>query len=86
MIEQLAVVVLGTLETSRNPIAANIKKHAQRNGNVEVDAQNVGSDGSAEAHSSFKIRKALDETAARRYRRLTKGDVKQPIENISTNP
>lgn len=86
MIEQMAIVVLGTLEIFRNLIAANIKKQAQRNWNVEVDAQNVGFDRSAEAHSSFNISKALDETAARRYRRFTNGDVKQPIENISTNP
>jgi hypothetical protein len=55
------------------------------NRNVEVDAQNVGFEGSAEAHSSFKVSKALDESAARCNWRLTNGEPRQPGEDISTN-
>lgn len=74
------------MEPSWDLVSTDVKKQAECNRNVKVDAENAGSDGSAEAYSSFEIGKALDESAARLNWRCANGDVKQVIEDISTNP
>lgn len=48
---------LGTFEARGKLLPTSINKQAQRNGNVKVDAKDVGFNGSAEADSDFKIEK-----------------------------
>jgi len=55
---------LGALEACGNILSAVIEQQAQRDGDIEIDAQNIGLDGSAKANSSFHISKPLDEAAA----------------------
>lgn len=80
------VYLSGTLEFARNFVRANIEKQAKRERNVEVDAQNVSFNGSAEADGGFKVCKALDERAARRDGWLPKSHVEQAVQHISAYP
>ena len=70
---------LGTLEATWDIPWANIEKQAKGDRKVEVDAQNVCSECSAEAHCGFKINKALDEGAAWGHWWLTQSHIQQPV-------
>lgn len=56
---------LGTLEAGRNGPAANIEEQAEREWDIEIDAQNVGLNDSAKANRSFKVHEAIEERATR---------------------
>jgi hypothetical protein len=56
---------LGALEAGRKILSTVIEEQAQWDGDIKIDAQNIGLDGSAKANSSFHISKPLDEAAAR---------------------
>ncbi|KAF2313070.1 hypothetical protein GH714_009073 [Hevea brasiliensis] len=57
--------------------ATVVEEQAQIDENVEVNAQDISSDGSAKANSSFKINKISNEAAARGIR----GDLNGPQHN-----
>jgi hypothetical protein len=56
---------LGALEAGRKILSTIIEEQAQWDGDIKIDAQNIGLDGSAKANSSFYTSKPLDEAAAR---------------------
>lgn len=47
--------LLGTLEARRDVLAASVDEQAEGNGDVEVDPENVGLNGGAEANGCFEI-------------------------------
>ena len=77
---------LGALEASWDALPTVIQKQAQRDWHVQIDPQNVGLKSRAEAHSSFKINKTLNEAAAWGLWRGAHDKVHQVIQQIGTNP
>ena len=69
--------VLVTLKTSWDFLATVIENQAKCNRNVEVNAQNIGSNGSAKTKRSLQVHKALDETAAWQRRRGSNHNINQ---------
>jgi hypothetical protein len=55
---------LGALEACGNILSTVIEQQAQWDGDIKIDAQNIGPDGIAKANSSFHISKSLYEAAA----------------------
>nr|GMD75058.1 hypothetical protein Pyn_06004 [Ipomoea batatas] len=53
------------LVSSRDILAAVIEQQAEGDGNVEVDSEDVGFNGGAEASGGFEVDKTADERAAR---------------------
>ena len=56
---------LCALEASWDLLATIVKQQAKTYGNIEVNSQDIGFNGSAKANCSFKIDKTINETAAR---------------------
>lgn len=78
-------VQLGALEPGRDLLAAVVEQKAQGDGNVQVDAQNVGLDGCAEAYGSLEVNQSLNEAAAGSLGRGPNDEVKQALEHISAH-
>ena len=65
--------------------ATVVDEEAEVDGQVEVDAQNVGSQDCAEAHRRLQVRQPLDQRAARRPGRRPQVDVDQPVEHVGAH-
>jgi hypothetical protein len=77
---------LGTLEAFGNILSTVIEQQAQWDGDIKIDAQNLGLDGSAKANSSFNISKTLDKAAARCLWWGSNNKVHQVIQQVGTHP
>ncbi|KAK4769069.1 hypothetical protein SAY86_027219 [Trapa natans] len=76
----------GTLEPVRDLLAAVVEEEAEGDGDVEVDSEDVGLDGRAEADRRLKVGQTLDERAARILGRLTEHEVDEAVEHIGAYP
>lgn len=79
-------IISRALEATRGLPGANVEKQAERDRNVEVNTQNVCSNGGAEADGGLKVGEPLDESAAWSHRRLTNRHVQQTVEHIGAHP
>ncbi|KAK3039450.1 hypothetical protein RJ639_028032, partial [Escallonia herrerae] len=71
-------------QMNRRPMA-RAQGQAQRNGNIEVNPQDVGLNGSAKANGGINIYKALNETAALSFWWGSKNKVHQIIQQVTTH-
>lgn len=72
------------MEVPGDVLIADIKEQTEGERDVQVDPEDVGLDGGAEADGSLEIEQPLDERAARQLRRCPNGNVEQAAEKIGT--
>lgn len=82
----IAKLCLCTLEAWRELLCATVKEQAQRNRDVKVDSKNVGLNGSAKAHSNFKVHKPVKDSTARCIRRAPDNSPNRPIQQLGAYP
>nr|ACN31660.1 unknown [Zea mays] len=73
------------LEARWDAPAAVVDEEAEVDGQVEVDAQDVGPEDGAEAHRRLQVRQPLDQRAARRPGRRPQGRVDQPVQQVGAH-
>lgn len=74
------------MEPRRHLLATVVQEQAERDRDVQVDAQHVGLDGGAEAGRGFEIDQATDEAAARGLWWGTHHEVQQALQYVGTHP
>lgn len=73
---------LRALEALGDVLPAVVDEQAEVDGEVDVDAQDVGLDGGAKAHGDLEVDQPFDEAAAGLLGRLCHRRVDQAVENI----
>ena len=73
-------------ELGRARLAAMVEEEADVHRHVEVDAEDVGPDGGAEADGGVKVDQPLEQRAALVVRRNADLEAEQAAENVGTHP
>uniref|UniRef100_A0A8R7QM40 Uncharacterized protein n=1 Tax=Triticum urartu TaxID=4572 RepID=A0A8R7QM40_TRIUA len=76
----------GALEAGGDVLAAVVDEQAEVDGDVEVDAQDVGLERRAQAHGCIQVRQPLEQRAARLLRRRHRPQVDQPAQHVRARP
>lgn len=77
--------LLGAFESGGHTAAAVVDEEGEVDGDVEVDAEDVGVDGEADADSGVQVGQAGDEGAAGLLRRAAHHGVDQPVQHVGAH-
>lgn len=72
------------LETGGSLLTAVVEEKAEVDGEVEMNAKDIGLDSSAKAHGGLEVDEAIEQSAAlaRLFRELADADLDQAIEHV----